>query len=174
MRKHVFGAGYGGYTATPDLHDGSWTVQFVRGPQTARRLQLAPKLALADPAILVRLAAPMEPVAGHEVSFMPHWQSMQRGHWDIACKLAGITLIDPRRPVDEVLGLMRGSRLLIAEATQIAPIGQGYPHTPGIYSDNQVAGWKLVTQAVHEKGGKQHETPAHHFLEHFWTRISRR
>ena len=44
--------------------------------------------------------------------------------------------------------------LLIAEATQVAPIGQGYPGTPGIYSDNQVAGWKLVTEAVHAKGGK--------------------
>ncbi len=44
--------------------------------------------------------------------------------------------------------------LLIAEATQISVIGQGYPATPGIHSDAQVEGWKLVTDAVHEKGGK--------------------
>ncbi len=44
--------------------------------------------------------------------------------------------------------------LLIAEATQVSQIGQGYPATPGIYSDQQVAGWKLVTDAVHAKGGK--------------------
>lgn len=44
--------------------------------------------------------------------------------------------------------------LIISEATQITPQGQGYPKTPGIHSDAQVAGWRLVTQAVHERGGK--------------------
>lgn len=44
--------------------------------------------------------------------------------------------------------------LLIAEATQISALGQGYPATPGIHSEAQVAGWKLVTDAVHAKGGK--------------------
>jgi N-ethylmaleimide reductase len=44
--------------------------------------------------------------------------------------------------------------LIISEATQIAPIGKGYPGTPGIYSADQVTAWKKVTQAVHEKDGK--------------------
>ncbi len=44
--------------------------------------------------------------------------------------------------------------LLIAEATQISPTGKGYAWTPGIYSPEQVAGWKLVTDAVHAAGGK--------------------
>ncbi len=44
--------------------------------------------------------------------------------------------------------------LLIAEATQVSPQGMGYPATPGIHSDEQVAGWKLVTDAVHAKGGR--------------------
>ena len=44
--------------------------------------------------------------------------------------------------------------LLIAEATQIMPEGQGYLNTPGIYSAAQVEGWKKVTRAVHEAGGK--------------------
>ena len=44
--------------------------------------------------------------------------------------------------------------LIISEATQISQQGQGYPATPGIHSPEQVAGWKLVTKAVHEKGGK--------------------
>jgi N-ethylmaleimide reductase len=43
--------------------------------------------------------------------------------------------------------------LIIAEATQVAPEGQGYPQTPGIHSDAQVAGWKKVTDAVHARGG---------------------
>ncbi len=44
--------------------------------------------------------------------------------------------------------------LIITEASQISAQGQGYPGTPGIYSDEQVAGWKLVTEAVHNRGGK--------------------
>lgn len=43
--------------------------------------------------------------------------------------------------------------LIIAEASQISASGQGYPATPGIYSDEQVAGWKDVTSAVQAKGG---------------------
>lgn len=44
--------------------------------------------------------------------------------------------------------------LIIAEATQISPEGQGYLDTPGIYSAEQTAGWRLVTDAVHTQGGK--------------------
>ncbi|MDA7747261.1 alkene reductase [Psychromonas sp.] len=43
--------------------------------------------------------------------------------------------------------------LIIAEGTQISPLGQGYAWTPGIYSPAQIAGWKKVTDAVHAKGG---------------------
>ncbi len=45
------------------------------------------------------------------------------------------------------------SGLLISEATQISDQGKGYPNTPGIYSPEQVAGWRQVTEAVHAKGG---------------------
>lgn len=44
--------------------------------------------------------------------------------------------------------------LIISEGTQISPQGQGYAWTPGIYSAEQVAGWKLVTDAVHAAGGR--------------------
>jgi N-ethylmaleimide reductase len=44
--------------------------------------------------------------------------------------------------------------LIVAEATPISPMGHGYPATPGIHSDAQVAGWKQVTDAVHSKGGR--------------------
>lgn len=44
--------------------------------------------------------------------------------------------------------------LIISEATQISPQGVGYPGTPGIHSAEQVAGWKLVTNAVHAAGGR--------------------
>jgi N-ethylmaleimide reductase len=44
--------------------------------------------------------------------------------------------------------------LLITEASQISHQGQGYQDTPGIYSKEQVAGWRKVTDRVHERGGR--------------------
>lgn len=44
--------------------------------------------------------------------------------------------------------------LIISEASQISPDGQGYIWTPGCYTDEQVAGWRKVTDAVHKAGGK--------------------
>lgn len=44
--------------------------------------------------------------------------------------------------------------LIITEATPISGMAHGYPATPGIHSDAQVAGWKKVVDAVHAKGGK--------------------
>ena len=44
--------------------------------------------------------------------------------------------------------------LIITEASQISRLAQGYPMTPGIYSDKQVAGWKKVTDAVHKENGR--------------------
>lgn len=44
--------------------------------------------------------------------------------------------------------------LIITEATIIRPDGQGYPNTPGIFTQAQIAGWRKVTDAVHAKGGK--------------------
>ena len=44
--------------------------------------------------------------------------------------------------------------LIITEATSVTPQGVGYADTPGIWSDEQVEGWKQVTQAVHAAGGR--------------------
>lgn len=44
--------------------------------------------------------------------------------------------------------------LILSEATSVTPMGVGYPNTPGIWSDEQVEGWQLVTRAVHERGGQ--------------------
>ncbi len=44
--------------------------------------------------------------------------------------------------------------LIVTEGTQVSAQGQGYARTPGIYSDAQVAGWKMVTNAVHSAGGR--------------------
>ncbi len=47
-----------------------------------------------------------------------------------------------------------GAALIVTEATQVSTQGQGYSFTPGIYNDDQVVGWKQVTDAVHAEGGR--------------------
>ncbi|MGI5310723.1 alkene reductase [Rheinheimera sp. WS51] len=44
--------------------------------------------------------------------------------------------------------------LILTEATSVTPMGVGYPDTPGIWNEEQVAGWQKVTTAVHQAGGK--------------------
>lgn len=44
--------------------------------------------------------------------------------------------------------------LIISEATIIRPDGQGYPNTPGLFTPAQIAGWRNVTDKVHDNGGK--------------------
>jgi N-ethylmaleimide reductase len=43
--------------------------------------------------------------------------------------------------------------LIVTEATQISPMGKGYINTPGIHTDEQIAGWKQIVDAVHQSGG---------------------
>jgi 2,4-dienoyl-CoA reductase-like NADH-dependent reductase (Old Yellow Enzyme family) len=64
---------------------------------------------------------------------------------------------DGRTPNDLMLKyyVQRASAgLIIAEATAITPMGVGYANTPGIWSEAHVDGWKKITDAVHEAGGK--------------------
>lgn len=60
----------------------------------------------------------------------------------------------PNELMAEYYAQRAGAGLIITEATQISLQGQGYAKTPGIYSKEQIEGWKLVTNAVHQNGGK--------------------
>ena len=47
-----------------------------------------------------------------------------------------------------------GAGLIVTEGTQPSAVGQGYPNTPGLHTDAQVAGWRLVADAVHARDGR--------------------
>ncbi len=115
-RKIVMGSGYAGYTGAPDVRDGSWDIRFVRGPRTAQVLGLPREAAITDAAVLIR-AVPLPAARGvGRVCFMPHHDSLERGHWREVCAMASIDLIDPTDPVDDVMARIRGARLLLTEA----------------------------------------------------------
>ena len=59
----------------------------------------------------------------------------------------------PNALMAEYYAQRAGAGLIISEATVISPQGIGYPDTPGIWSKEQVEGWKRTTKAVHDAGG---------------------
>ena len=60
----------------------------------------------------------------------------------------------PNAMIAEYYAQRASAGIIVSEATQVLPTGKGYVGTPGIYSTEQEAGWKLATAAVHAKGGK--------------------
>src|SRR5476651_799427 len=60
----------------------------------------------------------------------------------------------PNDLMAEYYGQRAGAGLIVTEGVSPSPNGLGYARIPGIYSDGQVEGWKKITSAVHQKGGK--------------------
>ena len=126
-RKIVCGAGYVPYYhKAPNLQEGQWDVAFVRGPITAKRLNLAPELAIGDAGTLVRTQINTARKSGERISFMPHWESMEAGNWEEVCHEAGIHLIDPRKPVVKVIDELLSSKLLVTEAMHGAIVADAF------------------------------------------------
>ncbi len=86
---------------------------------------------------------------------------MQLGSLSLANRIVMAPLTRSRARKGDVQGIMNAeyyeqrasAGLIISEATQISQQGKGYAFTPGIYTEEQTAGWKLTTDAVHQKGG---------------------
>lgn len=82
--------------------------------------------------------------------------AFQLPHRVIMAPLTRCRAIDHRIPnplMAEYYGQRAGAGLILSEATAVDPMGVGYPNTPGIWNEGQIAGWRLVTDAVHAKGG---------------------
>lgn len=60
----------------------------------------------------------------------------------------------PNEMMAEYYSQRAGAGLIITEATIVEAMGAGYKDTPGIWSEEQTQGWKKITEAVHEKGGR--------------------
>jgi N-ethylmaleimide reductase len=71
---------------------------------------------------------------------------MTRSRADTKGVLSGLTA--------EYYGARADAGLIITEGTGTSEMGMGYARTPGIYNEEQVAAWKMITDTVHAKGGK--------------------
>jgi N-ethylmaleimide reductase len=87
---------------------------------------------------------------------------IQVGPWRLPNRIVMAPLTRNRAPVDAIPTLLMAeyyaqrasAGLIISEATAISAQGQGYAHVPGLYSTEQLDGWRRVTDAVHERGGR--------------------
>lgn len=78
-------------------------------------------------------------------------------HRIVMAPLTRSRAVDRRVPNDTMLEyyVQRSSAaMILTEATAVTPMGVGYANTPGIWSDEQVEGWKKITSAVDAKGGR--------------------
>jgi len=91
----------------------------------------------------------------------PLFEPLQVGAWTLPNRIVMAPLTRCRASAGRVPNAMMAEYyaqraafgLILSEATSISPLAVGYPDTPGIWSDEQVEGWKLVTDAVHREGG---------------------
>lgn len=92
----------------------------------------------------------------------PLFQPLQHGTFSVSNRIAMAPMTRSRTLEGEVpvpimatyYGQRASAGLIIAEGTPVSEVARGYSMTPGIYTKAQIEGWKKVTQAVHEKGGK--------------------
>jgi N-ethylmaleimide reductase len=94
-----------------------------------------------------------------DILFTPlHLGALALGHRVVMAPLTRMRSQQPGDIPHALNAIYYGQRaskggLIVTEATDIAETSRGYPGAPGIYSEAQIAGWKLVTSAVHAKGG---------------------
>jgi len=114
-RTVVFGAGVGYHG--PPRRDTSWDIYCVRGPLSARALDLPLDAAITDPAALIVRIDRERAASGSRWAraFMPHWQSAP-AEWEPVCADLGIGFIDPRWTPHHVLDALHRTDLLITEA----------------------------------------------------------
>lgn len=146
-RKIIFGtgSGYGPMPLPQEIAD--WRIYFVRGPLTARLLDLPPEKAIVDAAWLVdelpALKHRDQPRSG--TVFVPHWTTDVYANWRQPCADAGIDYISPFLPGEEVLARIAGAKLAICESLHGAIMADYYrvPWIP-VATDGRVLAFKWL------------------------------
>lgn len=115
------GVGYGG--VPPGFGGDGWSIVAVRGPLSAAALGLEAKAAVTDGAILLATLPEYAPLPDNErsgVLFIPHHQTDGDADWPEICRRAGVDYLPARLDSREVIGRIRGAKLVLAEAMHAA------------------------------------------------------
>lgn len=117
-RRIIFSSGFA-YGTLPQI-DETYDIVCVRGPLTAKILNIDPSLAITDGAILLNALKFPDPPKTYKYSFMPHWESELKFPWETICREADVNYISPALPVEKVIDEIKRSEFMIAEAMHAA------------------------------------------------------
>jgi hypothetical protein len=112
--KHVMGSG-AGYGDVPAMGP-EFVVHAVRGPHTAKLLNLAPERAITDAAVLIRGLPLPAATAPAKVGVMFTGHALRQFDWQALCERAGFKFISCHWSVERVLAEMLGCEVLLTEA----------------------------------------------------------
>lgn len=120
-KKIIFSSGYaGGDVSTygkPPIIDSTYDVVCVRGPLTAKALNIDPKFAIADGAILLRGIIKTDVKKRFKCAYMPHVGSLDFfNDWNEVLGDLDIVFVDPRDSVEKILDVIQSTELLLTEA----------------------------------------------------------
>ncbi|WP_413733287.1 hypothetical protein [Sodalis sp. RH13] len=146
------GAGYGFPPA--DFGGKNWNIISVRGPLSARVLNLPKECAITDGAALLNILPEFEPLSEDErkgVIFIPHHNALETGQWEKACELAGVEFISPENESKYVIQRIRSSKLVLADAMHAAIVADAMrvPWVP-LVTSSQINTFKWLdwTQSI--------------------------
>ncbi|GAB6162469.1 hypothetical protein JCM12298_16280 [Desulfothermus naphthae] len=122
--KVVFGSGVR-YPQNPPKIDCKWDIRALRGKLSAKILGIDEKVSITDPAILVNLFFKSDFQKCYKISYMPYFRSASKD-WELACKLAGVKYIDPRKSIEECFLDIARSEYLISEAMHGAIVADAF------------------------------------------------
>lgn len=142
----ALGTGAGYNKGMPNVDD-SWKVYSLRGPLSALKLGLDPKLAITDGAALIRRVYKPTTKKKYKFSYIPHFtQSIIAGDdWQEICEELGIHYIDARWPIEQILQEICETEVLLAEAMHGAIISDAL-RTPWV--PVQTSQWILPSKWI--------------------------
>lgn len=122
----VFGSGTSYSPPPPDFPGKRWNIVAVRGPLTAKVLNLPADKVVADAAFVIRAFPEAKPVAESKrsgVLFVPHHTTARRGYWQEVCDRAGVEYLDVRGNSFDILAKVKKAKLLLAESLHTGIVG---------------------------------------------------
>ena len=115
-KRVIFSSGFGNYMGKPAALDDNCDVICVRGPITAKLLNIDKEKAITDGALLLKAFEYPTVEKKYSHSYIPHWSSEEAFPWKALCEDAGIHYISPTANFHFVVDEIRKSHVVISEA----------------------------------------------------------
>jgi Polysaccharide pyruvyl transferase len=127
-RLHVFSSGIGNNDIPSGWHGKAVEYWCVRGPISARILELPEERAITDGAILAPLVSDFPIARGNQTGtlIIPHFQTLQYGGWSDVARVTGFELVDPRADPRSVVQRISSARLVLTESLHGAILADVY------------------------------------------------